>query len=338
MNSLKPSSNDADFDDVVDEMIKLKQLGELDVESFARRYPHQAERIRRILPTLEILAELEDGNSIMSGTLPRVDQSDEVEGVLGDFRIKREIGRGGMGVVYEAEQISIGRKVALKILPFAAVFDERRLQRFKNEAQAAGMLRHPNIVGVYSVGTERGVYYYAMELIEGRNLAQVIESLYDEPGIVDGLENARFDPSNRNSQNVESSSAAFDTRPIAGLSTRGSGSGHRLEFFQSVARLGVQAAEALEHGHQIGIVHRDIKPSNLLVDSKGHLWVTDFGLATTQSGQNVTITGDLVGTLRYMSPEQALANRVIIDHRSDIYSLGATLYELLTLRPMFAGK
>src|SRR5262249_5589411 len=108
--------------------------------------------------------------------------------------------------------------------------------------------------------------------------------------------------------------------------------------FRKVAQLGVQAAEALEHAHQLGILHRDIKPGNLLVDAAGHLWVTDFGLAQLPGDVNLTLTGDLVGTLRYMSPEQATAQRGALDHRTDIYSLGATLYELATLEPAFAGR
>jgi serine/threonine-protein kinase len=104
-----------------------------------------------------------------------------------------------------------------------------------------------------------------------------------------------------------------------------------------VATWGVQAAEALEHAHDQGVIHRDIKPANLLIDERGHLWITDFGLAHGQSETRRTLTGDLLGTLRYMSPEQALAKRVLVDHRTDIYSLGATLYELLTLQPAFDG-
>src|SRR5262249_3517278 len=109
-------------------------------------------------------------------------------------------------------------------------------------------------------------------------------------------------------------------------------------FFRAVARLGIQAADALEHAHGLGVLHRDVKPANLMVDDRGHLWVTDFGLARVQGDPGITATGDLLGTLRYMSPEQALAKRVVIDHRTDVYSLGATLYELLTLRPVFEGR
>ena len=109
-------------------------------------------------------------------------------------------------------------------------------------------------------------------------------------------------------------------------------------YFRTVASLGMQAAEALEHAHRLGIVHRDIKPANLLVDVRGNLWITDFGLARMQADIGLTLTGDVLGTLRYMSPEQALARRGVVDHRTDIYSLGATLYELLTLRPAFGGR
>src|SRR5438445_4256673 len=109
-------------------------------------------------------------------------------------------------------------------------------------------------------------------------------------------------------------------------------------FFRTVANLGVQAAEALEHAHQLGVIHRDIKPANLLVDAGGRLWITDFGLAHCQSQPGLTMTGDLVGTLRYMSPEQALAKRITVDARTDVYSLGATLYELLTLQPAYNGR
>src|SRR5262249_24991812 len=127
-----------------------------------------------------------------------------------------------------------------------------------------------------------------------------------------------------------------DATPKAGISTERST--RSPAYFRTVAQLGVQAAEALEHAHQLGVVHRDIKPANLLVDGRANLWVTDFGLAHCQGQAGLTMTGDLVGTLRYMSPEQALAKRALVDHRTDVYSLGATVYELLTLKPAFGGR
>jgi serine/threonine protein kinase len=234
---------------------------------------------------------------------------------LGDYRIVREIGRGGMGIVYEALQLSLGRPVALKVLPFAAALDRQHLQRFHNEAQAAARLHHPNIVPVYAVGCERGVHYYAMQLIEGQSLAALIGEL-------------------RNDRDRGRPGGA--TPAVAGLSTQRSGDPPG--FFRVVAHLAVQAAEALEHAHRMGVVHRDVKPANLLLDRHDNLWVTDFGLAQFQARTGLTRTGDLVGTLRYMSPEQARSQAVVLDQRTDVYSLGATLYELLTLEPAFAGS
>ncbi|MHC4137606.1 MAG: serine/threonine-protein kinase, partial [Planctomycetota bacterium] len=213
---------------------------------------------------------------------------------LGDFRILQEVGRGGMGVVYEAEQISLGRRVALKVLPFAAVLDSRYLQRFKNEAQAAAHLHNTSIVPVHAVGCERGVHYYAMQFIEGPTLAGLIDELKAFAGNGKGR----------------------DSSPALEVIAKGRTT-ESPRFCRAVARLGIQAAEALDYAHESGIIHRDIKPPNLIVDEKGHLWITDFGLASTRSDTGLTITGDIVGTLRYMSPEQALGKRVPVDHRTD---------------------
>jgi tetratricopeptide (TPR) repeat protein len=230
------------------------------------------------------------------------------DAALGDYRLVREIGRGGMAVVYEAEQVSLGRRVALKVLPFAAVLDPRRLQRFRNEALAAAHLRHPHIVPVISVGCERGVHYYAMQYVEGQSLAVAIREM-------------------REGRRGEG--------PRTPISDAGS---HRSPaYVRLAAQIGRDAAEALDHAHHVGVVHRDVKPGNLLVDGDGTVWVADFGLARTIDDVGMTRTGELLGTVRYMSPEQALARRSPVDHRTDVYSLGATLYELLTLEPAFPG-
>ncbi len=316
---------------VADEFLRRQREGECpDVEEYVARYPEAADLLRPALESLRLLDCSRAGCDA-----PAEDVPGEVRGTLGDFRIVREVGRGGMGVVYEAEQISLGRRVALKVLPLAGMMDERHLRRFKNEALAAAHLDHPNIVDVLGVGSERGVHYYAMRFIEGQTLADIIRDLRGE----------RDRPTSADDQDVtraytppatEAPAPAAPTRDQGLLSTKGST--RDAGFFRAVAQLGAQVAEALEHAHQQGIVHRDVKPSNLLLDGRGKPWVTDFGLAQIQSDVKLTQTGDLVGTLRYMSPEQALAKRVPIDHRTDVYSLGATLYELLTLRPVFEGS
>jgi eukaryotic-like serine/threonine-protein kinase len=253
-------------------------------------------------------------------------------GELGDFRLLREVGRGGMGVVYEAEQISLRRRVALKVLPFAAAIDSRRLQRFKTEAFTAAHVQHEKIVPVHAVGCERGVHYYAMQFIDGQSLATLIEELR-APN--DGARGGTLDTETTPGRD-ESRSGAGSTSSTATISRERASD--RRRYFERVAGLACQAALALEHAHQAGIVHRDVKPGNLLLDLRGQLWVTDFGLAQVKGDAGLTFTGEMLGTLRYASPEQVLARRGIVDHRSDIYSLGATLYELLTMRPPFDSR
>jgi serine/threonine protein kinase/Flp pilus assembly protein TadD len=299
------------------------------------------------------LAGCLDGLDFIRAARPQLDDAtaapeETVSAPLGDFRILREVGRGGMGIVYEAEQMSLGRRVALKVLPFAATMDPRHLQRFKNEAHAAAQLHHTNIVPVYYVGCERSVHFYAMQFIEGHSLADMISQLRQmeehqeasrkaaKDAKVDPNATVPFAPSRLCvSPCLPSESANPPTPPVAALSTIRSAKD--AGYFRTVAELGIQAAEALDFAHQHGVVHRDIKPANLLVDAESRLWVTDFGLAQVQGDARMTMTGDLVGTLRYMSPEQALAKRVAVDHRTDVYSLGATLYELLTQEPAFTG-
>jgi serine/threonine protein kinase len=300
-----------------------------DRQQFLAQYPEIATELAECLDGLEFIHAAASGlhpATIDPPPSPCAGRTDLlVPAFLGDYRIVREIGRGGMGVVYEAEQLSLGRRVALKVLPFAATLDPRQLQRFKNEAQAAAGLHHTNIVPVFGVGCERGVHYYAMQLIDGQTLSRLIQERRQLAGL--------------DASHAEGDEARItDTTPRAGPARSTEHSATDPAFFRTVAGLGIQAALALEHAHQLGVVHRDIKPANLLVDVSGRLWITDFGLAHVHSQAALTMTGDLVGTLRYMSPEQALARPVIVDQRTDVYSLGATLYELLTLEPAFPGR
>jgi serine/threonine protein kinase len=328
---------------ITDEFLERLERGERpEVEDYARRYPELASVIRQAFPALEMMRRPPVENSAPDEW---PEPGGPAAGCLGDFRILRKIGRGGMGIVYEAEQISLARRVALKVLPFTAVLDPRQLRRFQAEAQAAAQLHHTHIVPVYFVGCERGVHYYAMQLIEGQPLSSLIAGLRRLTGreASGGTDLATTFLARESASGQLTAPAPGPEGPAehgeprwAALSDEYVAGGQA--FFRRVADLGIQAAEALEHAHQLGIVHRDIKPANLLVDGRGHLWITDFGLAHVQGDLALTATGDVIGTLRYMSPEQALGLPAAVDHRADVYALGVTIYELLTLTPPFAAR
>ena len=349
---------------LIDELADRLQAGEaVDWNAVAREHPERVEQVRKLLPAIAAIAELGSASgrslsrshSVEAGSAPTL-------GELGDYRLLREIGRGGMGVVYEATQISLDRRVALKILPFAPALDGRQLQRFQNEARAAAHLNHANIVPVYAVGSERGVHYYAMQYIDGQSLSALVEELRDlerragdrsearnEAAFVlaSELASGRFAPVGTATVTLaetalEGRSGPAPTVAVAPSSTpsatrSSTGSSNRTSaYFRTVARMGVQAADALEHAHRQGVIHRDIKPSNsrsTVATGRRLILAMRF-----QSDAALTMTGDLLGTLRYMSPEQALGKSGMADYRTDIYSLGTTLYELLTLEPVYAGR
>ncbi|HUE69396.1 MAG TPA: serine/threonine-protein kinase [Pirellulaceae bacterium] len=291
-----------------DYLADLERGRPVDPQRLLAEHPAIARRLRACLSGLSLLEEgTSPGTKLTAGAFPE----------LAGYQIVREIGRGGMGIVYEAVQDSPQRRVALKVLPFAAALDPRQRLRFQNEAQAAARLRHPHIVPVYDSGSAGGVHYFTMKLIEGASLSAVVAA-QRRRGSSRGREH--------NTADLPTSS------PLARLPHCDP------QYVREVARLMRQAAEALDHAHAIGIIHRDIKPGNLLVDEGGQLWITDFGLAAVQGSEGLTATGDILGTLRYMSPEQASARRGVVDHRSDIYALGVTMYELLTLQPAVRGE
>ena len=302
-----------------------------DVERLAAEHPDLAEELRSYVESLQVLHQMTTGLRPEASRTAAPPSTGQRTKRLGDYEIIREVGRGGMGVVYEARQLSLNRQVALKVLPFAAMLDERQIARFRTEAQAAAQLHHPNIVPVHAVGQERGVHYFAMQFIAGQSLEHAIDDLrgYATPS----------DPTISYSHASAAAKVAErerDTDVYSAFSTRVSTRSRN--YCHSVARLMLQAAEAIDHAHQLGVIHRDVKPSNLLLDRSGKLWITDFGLARIQSDSGVTISGDIVGTIRYMSPEQAAGDSALVDARTDVYALGATLYELLTLRPAHVGN
>lgn len=350
--------------DLAEVITRRLQAGEVvDVEEYVARNPEWETQLRRLMPVLLEMAKVcqsLDGGAV-PGTLPYVLEARiERDRIVDDFQILREVGRGGMGIVYEAEQRSLGRRVALKVLPLAAAMDPRALQRFQLEAQAAAWLQHPRIVPVYAVGTLGDVPYYAMQFIEGASLAELIAELRGMEGLAReddrrprrskgvnilarGLLSGRFGPlpASEAGQPDADADTRTDTRPqpapVEGAKSPLESSTRGWAYPRMVAHLGVQAAEALEYAHGQGILHRDVKPGNLLLDYRGLLWVTDFGLARMPGEGGLTLTGDVLGTLRYMSPEQALAKRALVDRRTDIYSLGLTLIEMLTLEPCVTG-
>ncbi|MGA2032331.1 MAG: protein kinase [Thermoguttaceae bacterium] len=385
------------LEELAEDFLARRRRGqEASITDYVEKHPHLAQRIRDLFPTLLLLEEFKPntGSSpVRSGGAAAAHGAGAIER-LGDFRILREIGRGGMGVVYEAEQESLGRHVALKVLPPGCIASPTRLQRFLREAQAAARLHHTNIVPVFGVGQQDGVRYYVMQFIPGQGLDKILRVLSLEatsPKTIACAEEGEAPPTERAGEPFSASQAAqlllagpptpntpvsslrersgsrssnqgrsaavpgeagtgtpraapeqaggapaTDLRSAPGPGSKGlsasgrSPSGQR--YWRNVAQIGVQVADALEYAHRQGTLHRDIKPANLLLDNRGTVWITDFGLAKLADREDLTNSGDMVGTLRYMAPEQFQGKA---DRRSDVYSLGLTLYELLTLRPAF---
>ena len=269
---------------------------------------------------------------------------------LGEFVIVREIGRGGMGTVYEAVQTSLNRRVALKTLSRGMVDDEKAIARFRREAEAVAKLNQPGIVPIYCVAEERGIHFYVMELVNGRPMSDLLSEtrhLVSSGGRVSSL---RSSPAR---SGESSSSGEFRDRPTIvkpgeppssstfGPTQKKEGLGAPVsldsEYVRDACDIMAQVAEAVDHVHRRRVVHRDIKPQNVLINEEGQAKITDFGLARYEGDMSLTEMGKAVGTPLYMSPEQVAGGNIGLDKRTDIYSLGASLYEMLTLRPPFTG-
>ncbi len=271
-------------------------------------------------------------------------------GRLGDYELRRELGRGGMGVVYEAWQISLQRAVALKVLSAHVAATPKAVSRFRREAQAAAKLHHTHIVPIFAQGEANGTYFYAMEFVEGESLHAQIANLRrihrpDNSGD-DQAETVAIERSDRSGAErtqtaeirIEPDRADQRSRVSAsGIAAKPASFGGP-DLFQDVARHLADVADALDYAHAQGVIHRDIKPHNLLFGRDGRLRVSDFGLARLAEQQGVTVTGEMIGSPLYMSPEQISGDPNLVDHRTDIYSLGATMYEWLTLTPPYPGE
>ncbi len=382
-----------DFDALVEEFTASCRRGSAgSVEEYAQRFPALADKIRRLFPSIAMMEQLVERESAERRyTLSHSGRPSQLPiERIGDYRLVREIGRGGMGVVYEAAQESLGRRVAVKVLAQQALLADKHIQRFHREARTAASLHHTNIVPVFGVGEHDGYHYYVMQLIHGAGLDEVLRALRamaatggqlwhssTQPQDADSTQ-PLSDQAQRVAQALQSGTFAgsdstvadvwhkADTAPVRDATlhttgnaandspTKGEALPHALEgepedgvattetsptfpgvgtsYWHSVARIALQVAGGLQYAHQHGKLHRDVKPANLLLDTQGVTWVADFGLAKAIEQDDVSRTGDVVGTLRYMAPEQFAGEP---DHRSDIYSLGLTLYELLTLQPAY---
>jgi eukaryotic-like serine/threonine-protein kinase len=339
------------FEALAEEFIARRRKGETpNLDEFVARLPERAEEIRELFPAIAAMERWKP----RPGTPRQRLGGGPVRERIGEYRLIREIGRGGMGIVYEAEQPSLGRRVAIKVLPGTGWADDRPMQRFLREAKTTASLKHGNIVPVYAVGQEEDLHYYVMPLIVGAGLDKVILELRERKiASFDG--NETFDEDilgvartllERTNGGTPTLSRGAKTEPFdsplslivlepTGRLTdhplrRGPARNSENRHWQGIAGIGRQVADALQHAHDAGVLHRDIKPANLLLDADGMIWVADFGLAKAMSHDDLSRTGDLVGTLRYMAPERF---RGVCDGRSDLYSLGLTLYELMTLRP-----
>jgi serine/threonine protein kinase len=355
------------LDDLAEEFLARWRLGERpSLSEYTANFPELAERIRSVFPALLVM--LEFGSEAGRPPDPHVVfPRSESEGPtrLGEYLLLRRVGSGGMGIVYEAIQESLGRHVALKTLPSQHGSDGTWLERFQREARAAARLHHNNIVPVYGIGEHDGLHYYTMQFIRGHGLDVVlreVKRLRGDPNASDAaaasggliesislaneLQTGRFPSAKAEStQRVEPSvngrladrviaSRRGETASLSSELSDRSGLSEQPEaqYVHSIARVGALVASALDYAHQQGVLHRDIKPANLMLDAQGQIWITDFGLAKAEGSDELTRTGDIVGTLRYMAPERFNGWS---DRRSDVYALGATLYELLSLRPAF---
>lgn len=295
---------------------KARQGQNPSIESYIERYPEMAAEIRELFP---MVAALEQWKSDRENEVLRAQLPDQFKlKQLGDCRIVREIGRGGMGVVFEALEGSIERRVAVKLLPWRISMVPHRQERFEREAQTIAKLRHANIVPIFRFGRHEDYAYYVMQYVESVNLGHIIGAL---------SERQQVSPAQEIRDEVGDSEG--NDSPAPKPADR---KGLKQDSWKAFARIGLQVAQALRHAHRKGVLHNDVKPGNLLVDASGKVFVTDFGLAEPLNPDSSEVDESVNGTLRYMAPERFEG---VCDETSDVYSLGITLFELVTQQSAF---
>jgi serine/threonine-protein kinase len=288
--------NVADVDDAIAQYLRARESGrQIDPEAFIGQYPQFADGLReffrddhRVARALQAYTPAAAADEALTlGDDGATPDASPPQRTFGDFELLEEIGRGGMGIVYKARQISLGRTVAIKMILSGQFASPEEVRRFEVEARNAATLEHPNIVPVYEVGCVGAQHYFTMRFVEGGSLARQVDRFTRDP--------------------------------------------------RAAAKLVATVARAVHHAHRHGILHRDLKPANILLDPDGQPQVTDFGLARRlEDDARLTMSGERVGSPRYMSPEQARGERAVTT-AADVYGLGATLYELLTGRPPFTS-
>lgn len=315
------------------EQMLLAVDGEADLDALAIHLD-ACEACRRRADSISAQASLEDdlhwASEVRAQTPVDVDEPLRRLGqILSEYEIIEEIGRGGMGIVYKARQKKLNRLVAIKVLPaLLGVVRPQAKARFRREAELVAGLEHTNIIGIYDFDEVDGTLYYAMQLIEGRSLREVLGEIRESGAVDVVLGNAES-----TSELARHAVTRNTDAPPGDPSTVTSGD-HRA-YYRMVASWMAEVADALHYAHGRGVIHRDVKPSNLLLAADGRLMISDFGLARPSAADTLTVSGSLMGTCRYMCPEQFDRDQGMIDHQVDIYALGATLYELLAFRPMF---